>query len=243
VLRALGLLKALGARGASATLAELHAVTGLTKPTAHRLLCALESEDFVERSGPGGAFRLGRALVGLGVQALESSDLRGEVRPVLEELAHASGETASLEVRVDDSMLILDAVRGSHLVTGGLEIGTRWPLHATSTGRCWLASMNEPELEALLGTPLAPCTEHTKTDPTQLRSELELVRHAGYAVVHEELEPDYVAVAAGFRDAFGRVEGAISLGGPASRMGQARVRELGEALRTASERLSVRHGA
>ncbi len=38
-------------------------------------------------------------------------------------------------------MVILAEVAGSHLVTVAAEIGTRWPIHATSTGKAYLAAL------------------------------------------------------------------------------------------------------
>lgn len=241
ILRAIGLLKTFSRTRPRLSLAELHTATGLTKPTAHRLLSALESEGLVERTGPQGTFRLGPALIALGSQARETNDLRTEVRPILEELSRSTGETTTLEVLVDDSMLILDSVRGSHLVSGSLEIGTRWPLHATSTGKCVLARSSEVFTQAVLASPLNEFTERTLTDPAQLSQELNSIHERGYSTAFEELESYYVAVASGFDDAFGNIEGAISLGGPASRFTTERVREFGEALRQAAARLSSRH--
>ena len=75
----------------------------------------------------------------LGVLALASSDLRRRVRPLLKSLADETGETATLEVPIEDSMLILDEVTGRHVVGAGGNVGTRWPLHATSTGKAVMA--------------------------------------------------------------------------------------------------------
>lgn len=240
--RAIGLLKTFSSARPKLTLAELHAATGLTKPTAHRLLSALESEGFVERSTPPGSFRLGPALVALGTQALESSDLRAEVRPTLEEIARSTGETTTLEVLVDDSMLILDAVKGTHLVSGSFEIGTRWPVHATATGKCWLASMSDELIDGLGGTPLERYTDKTLTDARGLRPDLEDLRTRGYATGIEELEAGFVAVAVGVRDRLGTIVGAIGVGGPASRFTTTRVKELGQILREAAERLAATRG-
>ena len=243
ILRAINLLKAFSTDRPELSLAQLHAASGLTKPTAHRLLCALQSEGFVERSGPQGSFRLGPALVALGSQAMLTSDLRAAVHPTLKDLARQTGETTTLEVLVDDSMLILDAVKGSHLVTGSLGIGTRWPVHATSTGKSILAAIPEESIEAVVGTSLERYTDRTVTDPTRLFSELEVIRTRGYSAVLEELELDFVAVAASFNDAYGNVEGAISVGGPASRFTPEVVQALGESLLLAAKQLSTRHQA
>ena len=87
-------------------------------------------------------------------------------------------------------MLILDGVKDRYLVAAGLEIGTRWPGHATSTGKCVMAILADSQREQLLGLPLSRYTKHTLTDPETLRSALETIREDGYAVAHQELEED-----------------------------------------------------
>ena len=138
-LRAIRLLKLFSNERPDMSLAELSRASGLNKTTTHRLLRALQSEALIDRNPATSTYSLGAGLMALGVQALASSDLRRRVRPVLRSLARETGETATLEVPVEDSMLILDEVAGRHVLGSAGNIGTRWPLHATSTGKVWLA--------------------------------------------------------------------------------------------------------
>jgi DNA-binding IclR family transcriptional regulator len=236
VVRALRLLRAFTPAEPELSLGQLSRSVGLKKTTAHRLLLALESEGLVERSG--GTYHLGPEVVALGSQALLASDLRARVRPSLERLAAKTGESTTLEVLVGDHVLILDGARGRHVVSASLEIGMRWPAHATSTGKCLLAHLPEASREQLLGLSMARFTEHTVTAPDLLRDELEAIRSAGFAVANQELEQDYVAVAAAFRGPMRDVEGAISVGGPASRFPPERIAALGELLRAEADALS-----
>ena len=59
-------------------------------------------------------------------------------------------------------------------------------------------------------------------------------------MVREELEKDYVAIAAEFRGPMGEVQGTISIGGPTSRFPRRRVRSLGLQLRREADELSQR---
>ncbi len=136
------------------TLHELSSVTGLTKTTAHRLLAALESEGLIARGSTPSAYRLGPAVIALGARALRTSDLRAAVRHHLIEVAETTSETATLEVLSDDRMLILDEVSGRHLVSATAEIGTQWPVHATSTGKALLAAMPDEQARSLLESAL-----------------------------------------------------------------------------------------
>ena len=218
------------------SLAELSRASGLNKTTTHRLLRALQSESLIDRNPATSAYSLGAGLMALGVQALASSDLRRRVRPVLRALARETGETATLEVPFEDSMLILDEVAGSHVLGSAGNIGTRWPIHATSTGKVFLA-FDESGLERL-DDRLKPLTGSTQTDKDALQLQLAEIRRRGYAVTVDEIEEGFTAVATIIRGVLGDVQGALSIGGPTQRLTAARRAELGATLCRAALRLN-----
>jgi IclR family acetate operon transcriptional repressor len=235
-LRAVRLLKLFTIERSEMSLAELSRASGLNKTTTHRLLRALQSESLIDRNPATSAYSLGAGLMALGVQALASSDLRRRVRPVLRTLARDSGETATLEVPFEDSMLILDEVAGSHVLGSAGNIGTRWPIHATSTGKAWLA-FDESGIDRL-GDKLKPLTAYTLTDKSALEPQLAEIRRRGYAITVDEIEEGFTAVATIIRGVLGDVQGALSIGGPTQRLTAARRAELGTVLTRAAQRLN-----
>lgn len=239
VVRALRLLKAFSRDRPSLTLAELSDGLGLSKTTAHRLLAALESEGLISRDS-GGSYRLGPTIIALGAQALLSHDLRAVVQPELERLASETGETATLEILAGDQVLIVSEVPGRHLVTVAPELGTLWPLHATSTGKAILATLAPADRRQLLGRRLERFTEATVTDLAAFETELEGVAEQGFAVAVEELGVGAAAVAAALVDPLGQALGAISLGGPVSRLEPDRLAELGSLLARSAAGISRR---
>ncbi len=218
------------------SLAEISKASGLNKTTTHRLLRALQSESLIDRNSATSVYRLGVGLMALGVQALASSDLRRRVRPVLKVLARESGETATLEVPVDNSMLVLDEVAGNYVVAATGSIGTRWPMHATSTGKAWIA-FEESGIDRI-GDQLQALTAKTLTSKAVFQPQLCDIRRRGYAVTVDELEDGYTAVATVIRGALGDVQGALSIGGPTQRITAARRAELGSSLCRAAARLN-----
>jgi len=233
-LRAVRLLKIFSNERPEMSLAELSKASGLNKTTTHRLLRALQSEGLIDRNAATSAYSLGPALMALGVQALSSNDLRRRVRPLLRMLAKETGETATLEVPVEDSMLILDEVAGSHVLGTAGNIGTRWPIHATSTGKVWLA-FDESGMDRL-HEDLRPLTAKTEVRKDAFPAQLAEIRRRGYAVSVDELEEGFTAIATVIRGALGDVQGALSIGGPTQRLNAARRAELGASLcRTAAK--------
>lgn len=214
--RAIGLLKAFTDNDPELSLSELCTRMGLTKTTAHRLLGALESEGLIARNERNGRYKLGIGLLDLGARALRSNDLRDRVRPALEWLRRQTGETATLEIPVDGYVLILDELHTGHLVSAAGNIGSRWAIHATSSGKALLAT--RPELWEGLPETLRRFTAKTIVSREALKAQTDAVGTLGYASASEELEEGYSAVAAPLFSPMGDVEGALSLGGPTARM-------------------------
>lgn len=237
-LRALRLLKLFTPEKPELKLADISTLTGLNKTTTHRLLQALHSESMLDRNPVGGAYRLGPALMALGVQALSSNDLRLRARPLLNQMARETGETATLEVPIDDTMLILDEVTGSHFVGAAGNVGTRWPIHATSTGKAFIA-FDEQGLDRL-GTSLNALTSKTITERGQFEHQLLEIRRRGFAETVDELEDGFSGVAAVIRGGMGQVLGALSICGPTQRLSAERRARLGITLCKAAERLQSR---
>jgi DNA-binding IclR family transcriptional regulator len=240
VLRAVGLLKAFTPERPERGLAELARAVGLNKTTTYRLLSALASEGLVGREGE--AYRLGPELLALGARACGAGQLRAAARPELEVLAASTHETATLEVLLGRDVLILDEAMGPHVLGSAPSVGTRWPAHATSTGKALLAHLPAEALRAYLAAPLAAATPRTVTRPAVLARELARAAERGYAVTLEELEPGFVAVAAPVRASAGQVVAALSIGGPAVRLSAARLLTFGRQLAASAARTSERLG-
>ena len=226
VMRAISLLKVFSEEQPELNLNEIAQVVNLKKTTAFRLLAALESEGLVARGQRADTYCLGPEILTLAGRALRSHDLRSASRSALEWLAQQTGETATLEIRVHDSVLILDEVPGSHLLGVAPWIGTLWPLHATSTGKVILAYQSPDERREALQAPLAALTHLTIVNREKLNIELENIHRQGYATAFEEIEPGFVAIAAPVFRIDGMVAGAISIGGPAIRLTAKVVEEL-----------------
>lgn len=237
VRRAMALLKVFTDQRPAWTLSELTGETGLNKTTAYRLLAALEREGMVGRDGE--RYVLGPEIVVLGGRALRANNLRAVARPELERLADDTRETASLEILSGREMLVIDEIVGGHLMSGVPDLGSRWPLHASSTGLAALAFLPEDQVRDLLPATLRPITGQTVTARAGLWRELAAIRERGYSVADETLEVGLVAIAAPIFDHDGRPLAALSIAGPKLRVTADCVPALGERVRAAAARVSA----
>lgn len=238
VSRAIAVLRAFDDRHPSWGLGELSEYLGLNKTTTHRLLAALESEGLIERATPGGVYRLGPELIALGGSALRSHELRTLARPEMERLAQEVGEAVALEILHDGQTLLLDEVSNRAIAGVPADVGSRLPLHATSTGKLLLAHQPPERLAAHLDQALPQLTAQTITDPLELSAALAQIRQQGYAQSKEEFEVGFVAVAAPIYNHTGAVVAALGIGGPALRMTEEQLPKLIAALQVAARQLS-----
>lgn len=243
VVRAISVLKAFTDEHPEWSLTPLARELGLNKATTFRLLTALESEALLMRDPHSDKYRLGPAIVTLGGRALRGNRLRAVSRVELQALAAETNETASLEILQGAEVLVLDEVVGGHVMSGTQSIGSRWPAHATSTGKALLALLPEDRLRHTLPSTLPAITPHTINGWDVLLSDLAATRRRGYAVAREELEIGLLAIGAPVLDLDGEVIAAISIAGPTSRLTVERESSIGQHVCACARRISRRLGA
>jgi IclR family acetate operon transcriptional repressor len=235
VVRAFGLLDLLSdAEPRGATLAELDAEVPMAKSSILRYLTTLEAVDAVRRD-EAGRFRLGLKLVELAGGLLENDDLRSAAEPLLHDLAALSGETVHLGVASGSEVVYIAKVESRHSVRLVSRIGSRTPIHSSAMGKAILAGLDEEARVPLLGS-LPARTPNTITSLDGMGKELAGIRERGFSIDEEENELGVRCVGAAVAASSGEPLGAISISGPADRLGVKRASELGPAvIETAAE--------
>jgi IclR family acetate operon transcriptional repressor len=212
----------------------------LPKSTAARMLATLSHEGAVEQVPGGTSYRLGPRIATLAEGVVPVRSLVATARPILEELAAATGETAGLSVAEGFVVHYVDQVGTSHQVQVRDWTGTRAPMHAVSSGLVFLAHLPVVALDAYLERELEAFTPRTLTSPDSVRERLTQIRVAGYAWVHEEFAEGLSSVAAAVADSSGSVVAAVHVHGPAYRFPAGREQEIGQVVLEAATRASER---
>ena len=198
--KAVGILSFLATDG-PASLAGVVEGTGLARPTAYRLLSALEAHHLVARSE--GRYALGMRILGWGNEISAGAGLVGASRPALTALRDATGESTQLYVREGDARVCVATVERATGLKTTVPVGAVLPLVLGSAGKVLLAWAEDRE--AFAGGP-AP----------QI---LEGVRRRGWAESVSEREEGVASVSAPVLDGGGRVRAAVSASGPIARLG------------------------
>jgi len=134
-------------------LAALVEATGISRPTAHRLACALEAHNLVRRDEEG-RFALGMRLVALGHAASDDLNVVEAARPVLEALRDELGESVQLYVRDGERRVCTLSLESPHGLRTIVPLGAALPLEVGSAGKVlrgvtgpkgWAESVGERE--------------------------------------------------------------------------------------------------
>jgi len=223
---------------------ELSRRLSLHKNNVFRLLATLEQQGYIEQSTASDRYRLGVESLELGQAFLRGRTLLRRARAILEALAVQLEESAHLATLRDFDVVHLDGAQGEQLVLTGLRVGSRLPLHCTALGKVLLGCSPENVREAYDRTlaeagGLGARTPNTIVDRDKFFEHVRTVAGAGFALDLEECEPGLCCAAAPVHDASGRMIAALSVSGPAFRLGEERLlRSVVPAVIGAAETLS-----
>lgn len=237
--RVAAVLQAVAAAGTAGT-AEIARSTGLTRPTAHRLLTALAHEGLLDRDGTG-SWALGFELTLLGAVAAQRYPAQDLATPHLRRLAEATGESAFFSARRGDEVICLERAEGSFPVRSHvLHEGLRLPLGVASAGLAILGHLPDEQLEAALAATRERRGElGPQHDDAHVRRLVSHVREHGWSLNPGRIVEGSWGMAAAVFDASGQPRYALSLTGIESRFRPPRQHQLGTALLEQAHRLST----
>lgn len=191
--KSVAMVSFLSAEGAS-SLSEVVEGTGIPRPTAHRLLAALETHHLVARRD--GRYVLGARLLGWASRVEAGAGLVEAARPALEWLVGETGESAQLYVREGENRVCVASRERASGLRDTVPIGAVMPLSVGSAAkvlRAWSADESE-------------------------REGLEEVRGHGWAESVAERESGVASVSAPV--VWEGAVAAVSVSGPVSRLGE-----------------------
>jgi IclR family KDG regulon transcriptional repressor len=224
VQRALDLLGEFSVSEPELALNELSSRLDLSVSTTYRLLVTLEGNGYVERNPKTGRYRLGVACLVLGTLCSGQFNFEERVLPILVTLRDECRETVHLGVLDRAAMEVVYVGKLDALLpigTMGSKVGARVRADCTALGKCMLAHVPPPVVREFYTTHgLRPLTANTITDVDRLMGVLAETKAKGYGIDNVEHEPGVKCVAAPVWNHENKVIGAISVSGPADRIGR-----------------------
>ncbi|MGP9649837.1 IclR family transcriptional regulator [Glutamicibacter sp. AOP38-B1-38] len=223
------------------TTTQVARLTGLARPTVHRLLTALVAEGFCDQDHRAGRWLLGPELYLMGAVAAERYDISELAREHVTALAEESGESAFLSARRGDETVCLLRQDGAFPIRSFvLYEGRRFPLGVASAGIAILAFLPEEIVERYLASNNLVAEYGPAHSTEQLRQKVEETRTLGYSVNPGLIVEGSWGIGAAVFDASGQPAWALSLTGIESRFEVARQESLGQLLLHHAHELSLK---
>jgi IclR family acetate operon transcriptional repressor len=241
--RALALMETLGEDEEGYRLTDLAIRAGLSPSTAHRLLTTLAERRFVEFDPSDGKWHVGRAAFAVGSTFVRRRNFVAASLPFLRRLRDLTQETANLGVADDGEVVVLTQVESRQITRAITKVGGRAPMVTSGLGKAILATYSDDEIaEIIRRHGMRRATPQSLIRASELMRALQAVRGAGYAVDDEEQQTGLRCVASVVYSVSGEALAAISVSGLASRVGKARVAELGRLVSEVARELTTALG-
>ncbi|MER8760527.1 IclR family transcriptional regulator [Mesorhizobium sp. M0976] len=242
--RALDIIELLADHPEGLAISDIARRLKLPKSIAHRLLSILVSRDFAVHNEMTQHYRLAIRTAALGLRFFGNIGLNEVCQPILNRLAHRTGEFIRICAAENGELVWIASAQGS--LEGlrydpTMEAGPA--LHATANGRAWLSTLDGNDALGQvrrLGFILPRNYERSiVTKEQQLFEELHRVRVDGYAISADESVIGIAALAAPIPDKNGGPAlGSVSVAGPTVRMTPARIKAIVPDMLSAAKELS-----
>ena len=225
--RGLDVIRAFQPGQPAMSLAAVAKATGLTRPTARRILLTLKQMGYVravdpleqpgdvravDRKAVDRKYELTPRVLELGMSYVLSRNLWEVARPHMERLVDRTHESSSIAQLDGSDIVYVARVAVPKIVALAVTIGTRFPAMQTSLGKVLLAALPPEEAERVLAEPSrSGIPPRVAFSSEERAARLREVRARGWALTDEELAAGIRSVAAPLRDGEGRVIASLNV--------------------------------
>jgi DNA-binding IclR family transcriptional regulator len=234
--RALDVLLCFSRQTPTLTMTQVSERVGINKSTVHRLLATLETKRFVDRDPVTGIYRPGLRLLQMAFLTLEHNDLRRLASPFLHELCKQHRENVNLAVLDGMEVIYLDAVESPQRVKLAAATGERLPAFCTASGKAILAYLSDDIVKKILEHGMPKRTATTIVTQEAFYEDARQIRTQGFSISRQEYEEGINAVAAPICI---HPIASISIAGPAYRLTQERMLEIGPNLASVAQKIAA----
>jgi IclR family KDG regulon transcriptional repressor len=223
VQNALRILRCFSMEEPEKKITDLAVSMGLAKSTVSRLMSTLASEGFVVKDPVTQRYRLGVSVLALSGIVTTHLEIHREAQPILRKLVDQVGETAHLVVLEGVEVVYLHKVECNHPVRLFSHAGKKNPAYCTSSGKAILAFQKDHVVNQVIEHGLKRYTDHTITNPEELRSVLKQVNKQGYSVSIEEFMEGVSSIGIPIWDYTDQVVASITITGPSQRINRRKI--------------------
>lgn len=218
--RTIGVLKHVVATGfPGLRVAELVTLSGLERPTVHRIVQALERQGLLKRPDGSKRYVLGDYCRQMAAAFADRADLRTVCEPALRGVSEETGNSAFLIGRIGFESICLARVIGSYPVQVlTVNVGSRQPLGTGAGGLSILSTLSEAERNDCIRANAKRLVGYGTLTESTLRALIRSTQSRGHAIIGHYSVPGVIGIGMAMRNATGAVMGAITTASIDSRM-------------------------
>ncbi len=218
---------------------EIVDAMGWPRSSVFNIVSTMVDEGYLYQPAARGGYYPTTRWMDLARAVVDSQPLPPAVHQLLEDLAHATGETVCLAAAEGSNVVFLDVVESSADIRFIASIGQRLPIHVASAGKAILAQYSPEELRAVLARiDYRHYEQHSFMSADEVEADLRAQAAQGWYLNLGMFAPGVAGIAVPFTLNGRRYS--IALGGPVSRieeraeaLGKLLKREVREFLKTA----------
>ena len=222
-------------------LTDIAAMSGLSRPTVHRLLKVLIEETAVVQDPGSRRYLVGPEMLLLGLARTGGFPIRAMAEPFLMALAAEVGDTVFLSVRHGADSVCIGRYLGSHPIQVlSINLGVRRPLGGSVSGIVLLAGLDDRAAREITraNEPRLAMQQRSVKDVLRL---VQAARTDGHAHAPQGVMPGSAAVSVPVRDGQGNVLAAISIAALGDRLGGRRLPTVLARMQACAAQITRRH--
>lgn len=205
---------------------ELAKEMDLSLTVTHRLLATYKNHGYMIQNSETQRYELGVKFLEFSSLSKDKLKFRDFLAPNMEKLVEETDETIFLTWLDGVEGVSIAVAESSQSIRVAFDIGKRKPLHSGASNRIILAYLPEDEQNQILSGKLERVTNHTITDPEEIRKSLAEMRQQGWGYTLGEATVDVAGIAVPLFDCSNRVIGSLAVAGPVYRIPKKRVTEI-----------------
>mgnify|MGYP003606517587 CR=1 FL=1 len=222
---------------------EISDRVGLPKPTVSRLTYTLTLLGYLTHDSQLQKYRLGPGVLSLGHPLLASMHMRQLARPIMEQLARATGCSVNLGMRDRADVVYIDSMRADSANQHLPDIGSSRPLVVSAIGRALIFSRPPDERAAIINFLKVQGADLFEQVSAAWTADQKRFNEEGFCYSHGDWRKEVHAVAVPLKQAPGDSPLAMNCTLAAYRVQDDRlVREVVHQLKDAARQLAVAQG-
>jgi IclR family pca regulon transcriptional regulator len=236
--KGLAVIEVFDAHNPSMTLSGIARKVGLSPGSTRRVLVTLTRLGYVSYTESDRRYQLEARTLQLGYSYLASLPGLNVIQPRLVELSDKLNESCSIMMRDGREVVCVARATAKRLQRDYMAVGTRFPIHASPSGKLLLGEFTDEEFSAFYrgAEPLPEVTPFTVRDVTKLRDQVVQAQKQGWVYTRQETALGMASVAVPLRVG-GKVRYGLSTSAPLTYDGQDFVERYLPKLRHAAEEM------